>query len=137
MDYEQKAEQLIKKYGFDFDSIPKQEIRQLLAEMLSGYEEGSGEYIRLLCGYLFCMGDEKDVPLLKQAKYEICFDVGCMIDGEWIEALETGDTEARNALIEQFVLETKSYYETNDNSAAKPKSVFRDFLRKIRILKQS
>ncbi|MBQ6553889.1 MAG: hypothetical protein IJL89_01530, partial [Firmicutes bacterium] len=40
--------------------------------------------------YLFCLGDCSDIPLLKKAKYGLNMDVGCMIDGEWIESLENG-----------------------------------------------
>lgn len=46
------------------------------------FQEGSSEYIRLLFGYLFCLGDMTDIPLLEKAKYGISFDVGCMIDQE-------------------------------------------------------
>ena len=57
---------------------------------IEDFQEGSSEYIRLLCGYLYCIGDVTDVPLLEQAKYGINMDVGCMVDGEWIESLKNG-----------------------------------------------
>ncbi len=106
MDNEQRAEALISKYGFDFDSIPKAEIMQLINNELANFQNGSSEYVRVLCGYLFCLGDSSDVPLLNKVKYGISFDVGCMIDGEWIESLESGDLKRRKALVSDFI----SYY---------------------------
>ncbi|MBR5371656.1 MAG: hypothetical protein IK130_05510 [Oscillospiraceae bacterium] len=52
-----------------------------------------------------------NIPLLKQAKYSINMDVGCMIDLEWIQSLENGGakdamTRSREELIEDF----KAYY---------------------------
>ena len=84
MNNEQRAEEIIRKYGFDFNRISKNEIRELIKQEIENYQNGSSEYIRLLCGYLFCVGDITDVPLLEKAKYGINMDVGCMIDGEWI-----------------------------------------------------
>lgn len=71
--------------------------------------------IRLLCGYLYCIGDISDVPLLKRAKYDINFDVGCMIDGEWIDSLGNGgiedkNTNSREDIITGFVSYYKSYF---------------------------
>ena len=103
---EERAERLIEKYGFDFGGISKSEIIGLIEKELMGLHEGSSEYIRVLCGYLYCIGDASDVPLLKQVKYGISFDVGCVIDGEWIEALEKNDTKSREDGIRDFV----SYY---------------------------
>lgn len=107
-----RAEEIIKKYGFDFSSIPKKEIIDLIQKEIADYYSGSSEYIRLLCGYLYCLGDSSDVPLLEKAKYGIDFDVQCMIDGQWIDSLKNGgieaqDVDSREALIEGFV----SYYE--------------------------
>jgi len=87
---EQRAEELIRRLGFDFDSISKSEIRTLIEQEIEDFQEGSSEYIRLLCGYLYCIGDITDVPLLEKAKYGINMDVGCMIDGEWIDSLKNG-----------------------------------------------
>lgn len=111
MTNEQRAEQLIKKYGFDFEKIPKEEIVDLIQKEISDYQAGSSEYIRLLCGYLYCLGDISDVPLLEKAKYGINMDVGCMIDYEWIESLKNGGIEdenvnARQKIIDYFI----SYY---------------------------
>lgn len=108
MTNEQRAEQLIGKYGFDFERIPKEEIIHLIEEEIADHREGSSEYIRLLCGYLFCLGDSSDVPLLEKAKYGINMDVGCMIDGEWIESLKNGGAETeyvneREKIVESFV----------------------------------
>lgn len=111
MTNEQRAEQIIKKYGFDFEQIPKEEIIDMIQKEITDYQSGSSEYIRLLCGYLYCLGDISDVPLLKKAKYSINMDVGFMIDYEWIESLKNGgiedeNTRTRKELIDDFV----SYY---------------------------
>ena len=112
MTNEKRAELLIQRFGFDFNSIPKSEIRDLLEQEIEDFQKGSSEYIRLLCGYLFCLGDVADVPLLERAKHEINFDVGCMIDQEWIDSLKNGGVEdefvnPRKTIIQNFV----SYYE--------------------------
>lgn len=111
MTNEQRAEQVIQKYGFDFQKIPKEEIVDLIQKELAAYQQGSSEYLRLLCGYLYCLGDVSDVPLLEKAKYSINMDVGCMIDGEWIESLKNGGigeeyVRPRQEMIDAFV----SYY---------------------------
>ena len=67
MTNEQRAEQLIQKYGFTFSEIPKQEIRDLLEDEIAHFQEGSSEYIRLLCGYLYCIGDSSDAALIEKA----------------------------------------------------------------------
>lgn len=110
MDNEERAEQLVAKYGFDFNSISKSEIVELIETEIDNFQEGSSEYIRLLCGYLYCIGDISDVPLIKKVKYGINFDVECMIDGEWIESLENGDSEDRKDIINYFVSYYKSYF---------------------------
>ena len=112
MTNEERAEKLIKQYGFDFDTISKAEIRKLIEQEIENYQEGSSEYIRLLCGYLYCIGDTTDVPLLEKAKYGINMDVGCMIDEEWIDSLKNGGIEdefvsSREDIIKGFI----SYYE--------------------------
>ncbi|NBI66158.1 hypothetical protein D1646_04890 [Pseudoflavonifractor sp. 60] len=112
MTNEQRAEKLIQTYGFEFAAIPKQEIRELIQREIAGFQEGSSEYIRLLCGYLYCIGDETDIPLLEQAKYGINMDVGCMVDGEWIESLKNGgiETESVNSR-ENIVRNFIAYYQ--------------------------
>lgn len=112
MTNEERAEQLIQTYGFDFERISKHEIIGLIRQEIDHYQSGSSEYIRLLCGYLYCIGDISDIPLLKQAKYGINMDVGCMVDGEWIESLQnsgvSSDTvNSREDIIKAFV----AYYE--------------------------
>lgn len=111
MTNEQRAEKIIAKYGFDFEKIPKEEIIALIEAELDDFQEGSSEYIRLLCGYLYCIGDQSDVPLINQVKYGINMDVGCMVDLEWIESLEhdgaeMDDVRSKEELIEDF----KHYY---------------------------
>lgn len=92
MTNEQRTEQIIKKYGFDLINISKEEIIDLLQKEIADYQPGSSEYLRVLCGYLFCLGDISAVPLLEKAKYSINMDVGCMIDSEWIDSLKNGGT---------------------------------------------
>lgn len=114
MTNEQRAEQIIKKYGFDFEKIPKEEIIELIQKEIMDYQAGSSEYIRLLCGYLYCIGDSSDVPLLEKAKYSINMDVGCMIDWEWIESLKNGgkkdeNVNAREEIIDAFIFYYKDF----------------------------
>lgn len=111
MTNEQRAEMIIKKYGFDFDEINKSEIIELIEQEILNYQSGSSEYIRVLCGYLYCIGDITDVPLIEKAKYKINMDVGCMIDKEWIDSLKNGGIEddyvgSREEIIKYFI----SYY---------------------------
>lgn len=114
---EKRAEQLLRKYGFDFENIDKNEIIELINKEINDFQEGSSEYIRLLCGYLYCLGDSSDVPLIEKAKYDINFDVGCMIDGEWIDSLENNgvedekkDIRTREEIIKAFVSYCKTYF---------------------------
>ena len=60
------------------------------------------------------MGDISDVPLLEKAKYSINMDVGCMIDGEWIDSLKNGGISSqyirsRQEIIDDFVLYYKDF----------------------------
>ena len=112
MTNEQRAEARIQKYRFDFASIPRDEIRELIELEIEDFQEGSSEYIRLLCGYLYCVGDMADVPLLERAKYGINMDVGCMVDREWIESLKNGGVEtefvnSREDIVRNFI----AYYQ--------------------------
>lgn len=65
---EQRAEAIIKKYEFNFSEIPKEEIRKLIEREISNFQEGNSENIRVLCGYLYCIGDFSDVSLMEKAK---------------------------------------------------------------------
>ena len=113
---EKRAELLLRKYGFNFDTLPHEEIRSLLKNEIENYVEGSGEYLRVLCGYLFCMGNPADAELLRKAKYGISFDVGCMIDLEWIENMEgVENAPERGELISQFTGYYKSYFKLNSH----------------------
>lgn len=101
---EERANNIVKKYGFDFTRISKSEIRGLIEKEIENYQDGSSEYIRVLCGYLFCIGSYEDALLIERAKYEINFDVGCMIDGAWIEALKGNMSEEdRQFHIQAFI----------------------------------
>ena len=109
---EERAEVLLKKYGFNFEALPQEEIRTLLKNEIENYIEGSNEYLRVLCGYLFCIGNITDGDLIKNAKYNISFDVGCMIDSEWIENMDADNENIskRNELISEFAEYYKSYF---------------------------
>ena len=105
---EERANNIVKKYGFDFTRISKSEIRGLIEKEIENYQDGSSEYIRVLCGYLFCIGDYEDAELIERAKYSINFDVGCMIDADWIEALKGNMSEEdKQVQIQAFI----EYYE--------------------------
>lgn len=117
---DERAENFIKRFGFDFDKIDKNQIISLINEEFERAVEerkrcfyDSSECLRVLCGYLFCLGDISDVPLLEKVKYGIDMDVGTMIDGEWIDSLENGGiedkyTQTRKEIIKGFV----DYYES-------------------------
>ncbi|BBM52467.1 hypothetical protein JMUB3935_1446 [Leptotrichia trevisanii] len=117
---DERAENFIKRFGFDFDKIDKNQIISLINEEFERAVEerkrcfyDSSECLRVLCGYLFCLGDISDVPLLEKVKYGIDMDVGTMIDSEWIDSLENGGiedkyTRTRKEIIENFV----DYYES-------------------------
>ena len=111
--------------GFDFDKIDKNNIIYLLNEEFKRAikEEkedsdffDSSECLRVLCGYLFCLGDISDVPLLEKVKYKIDMDMGVAIDGIWIISLENNgmemkeyDIPSKKELIKYFVDEYKGW----------------------------
>ena len=69
--------------------------------------------MRVLCGYLYCLGDISDVPLLEKVKYSFDMDVDIAIDFAWIESLKNGGiktkyTQTRKEIIKGFV----DYYES-------------------------
>lgn len=108
----ERAEQIISKYGFDFENIPKAEITSLIENEIENFQQGSSEYIRVLCGYLYCLGNEDDIPLLEKAKYGINMDVGCMIDIEWIDSLSGANdeyTRSRDEIIDSFIRYYKNF----------------------------
>ncbi|WP_027625634.1 hypothetical protein [Clostridium lundense] len=113
MNNEERAEALIKRYDFDFSHKYHAEIRQLLEKEIINYQNGSSEYLRFLCGYLFCIGDVNDVEIIKKAKYSINMDVGCMVDGEWIESLENGGVEYQYVRNRQLLIDDFVDYYTN------------------------
>lgn len=119
MTNEKRAEKLIQELGFNFDNISKSNIIELLESEINNFQDGSSEYIRLLCGYLYCLGDISDIPLIKKAKYGINMDVGCMIDSEWLTSLENGGiedsfTRSRVDLIRDFI-DYYSNYSADDD----------------------
>ena len=106
-----RAEELIKKYGFNFESIPREEIRQLLQKEIENFTQGTSTYVRTLCGYLFCIGNIEDVDLITSAKYDINFEIGRDIDEQWIDSLNgllDQYTEDREELVNSFINECKS-----------------------------
>ena len=117
---DERAENFLKRFGFDFDKIDKNEIISLINEEFERAVEerkrcfyDSSECLRVLCEYLYCLGDISDVPLLEKVKYGIDMDVGTMIDSEWIDSLENGGiedkyTQTRKEIIKGFV----DYYES-------------------------
>jgi len=105
---EKRAEIIWQKYGFDFQAKYRGEIRILLNEEFDDYQEGSGEYLRILCGFLFCVGNPDDIELIKKVKYGINMDVGFMIDYAWIEFFE--DESMRPQLIREYIEYYKAYF---------------------------
>lgn len=117
MNNEERTEVLIKRYDFDFSLKYHAEIRQLLEKEIISYQEGSSEYLRFLCGYLFCIGYVNDVEIIKKAKYSINMDVGCMIDYDWIESLENGGIESENVYSRQLLIDNfVRYYDSFEAS---------------------
>ncbi|MBR2446983.1 MAG: hypothetical protein IKB28_10015 [Clostridia bacterium] len=105
---------MVKKYGFDLENIPKQEIVHLLEQELQSPWPGSSEYLRVLCGYLYCLGDASDVQLLEKAKYSVNMDAGSMIDAEWIDSLKNGgqadnNIRAREEIVRDFIQYYKEF----------------------------
>ena len=120
MTNDKRAELLVQKLGFDFNAISKKEVQELIEQEIKDFQQGSSEYIRLLCGYLFCLGDITDVPPLERVKHEINFDVGCMIDQEWIDSLKNGGIEnefvnSRKVIVDGFVSYYKDFQADNEN----------------------
>ena len=123
---EERAEFFIRKLGFDFDKIDKNEIIFLLNKEFERAitERGSkfynsSECLRVLCGYLYCLGDISDVPLLEKVKYGIDMDVGVAIDSDWIDSLknegiamklEEYDIRSKKEIIKNFLDFYKNYY---------------------------
>ena len=122
--YDERAENFIKRFGFYFDKIDKNQIISLINEEFERAVEerkrcfyDSSECLRVLCGYLYCLGDISDVPLLEKVKYGIDMDVGTMIDGEWIISLKNNgiemeeyDIQSKQEIIEGFVDYYKFFY---------------------------
>lgn len=112
---EKRAEKVLKQFGFNFNPDYRNEIRKLLIEEINNYQDGSSEYLRVLCGYLFCIGDPDDIELIKKAKYEINFDVSCMIDSEWIDSMEgkwdlVNENSTREELVQYYVDYYRNYF---------------------------
>lgn len=112
-----RAEELIRKYGFNFENVPREDLRLLLQKEIKNFTPGTSSYVRTLCGYLFCIGNIEDADLITSAKYDINFEIGRDIDDQWIDSLngfQDEYAENREELINLFVDECKSYYKIND-----------------------
>ena len=77
-----RAEEVVRKFGLKPAAEARKEIKELLEYEVINYKEGSSEYLRVLCGMLFCIGCVEDSALIWKAKM-LNFDVGCMIDIEF------------------------------------------------------
>ena len=121
---DERAENFIKRFGFDFDKIDKNEIISLINEEFERavverkrcYYDSS-ECLRVLCGYLYCLGDISDVPLLEKVKYKIDMDMGVAIDGEWIISLKNNgieikeyDIQSKKEIVKNFVDQYKDWF---------------------------
>ena len=109
-----RAEKILKQYGFDFCNVSRPEIIGLLNEEISNYQEGSSEYLRILCGYIFCIGNIADIELINNAKYSINFDVRCMIDGDWIDSVNWRDSTDRSRLVDEFISYYRHYFDLDN-----------------------
>ena len=101
--FPERAQELLDTYGFEFSQIPKEEIIDLLNKEIENPHEESAEYVRILCGYLYCIGGEDVIQLLEKAKYGINMDVGCMIDSDWIDNLKNEGDRTREELVLEFI----------------------------------
>ena len=109
-DNEMRAKNVLERFGFNFKEEYRKEIRLLLEEEFDNYQPGSSEYLRALCGYLFCIGNPDDLELIEKIKWGINMDVGVMIGSEWINSMKgmsCDDDRTREELIEEYI----SYYE--------------------------
>lgn len=120
MDYEfdsneLRAKFLVEKYQFQFKAEHRAEIKMHLKNEIDDYQSGSSEYLRFLCGYLFCIGHKEDLAIITMAKKSINMDVGTMIDSEWLTSLENDGAEdksprSRAEIIEEFVIYYTHYF---------------------------
>ena len=104
----ERAEYFVKKLGFDFDKIDKNNIIYLLNEEFKRAIKEEKED-----------SDISDVPLLEKVKYGIDMDVGVAIDSEWIDSLknegiamklEEYDIRSKKEIIKNFLDFYKNYY---------------------------
>ncbi|MCL1792145.1 MAG: hypothetical protein FWG40_12545 [Peptococcaceae bacterium] len=116
---EGQAKDLLLKYSFDFQNEKhREEIITLLEKEIDWCKKPdsqweSSEYLRVLCGYVFCFERGEDAALIKRAKTEINFDVGCIIDEDWITSLSKNDAttiRTRKSLIQGFTDYYKNYF---------------------------
>ena len=111
---EKRVAELLGKYGMDFINVPKDEITALINDELNAPKAGDAEYLRLLCAYLFCVGDKEDAKLINKVKYSKNADVMTVIESEWITSLENGGeadeyTRSRDELIADILLYYMDY----------------------------
>lgn len=120
MDYqfdnnELRAKHLVEKYQFQFKEEHRAEVKMHLKNEIDDYQSGSSEYLRFLCGYLFCIGHKEDLALITTAKKSINMDVGTMIDAEWLSSLENDGAEdeytrSRAVIIDEFIRYYTHYF---------------------------
>ena len=106
---EKRAKALFERYGFDFKSEFRDDIKRLLNDEIENFQTGSSEYLRVLCGFLFCIGDIDDLEIIKNVKYKINFDVGSMIDSDWIEYID-GTNSDHSSIRKELVKQYSDYY---------------------------
>lgn len=71
MTNEKRAQEIINKYRFDFNKIPKAEIRSLIENEISDYQSGSSEYIRVYVDIYFALVIKVIFPCLKKPNMKL------------------------------------------------------------------
>jgi hypothetical protein len=114
---QQQTEAAEKKLNAEKDGTKpsdKKKNRRMEEDYFGGetQEKRSTEYLRMLCGYLFCIGTRSDAALIERAKYDISFDTGIMIDGIWIDILsdQGGETDKED-IIDEFMDYYDDYFD--------------------------
>ena len=84
---ENKARLFFEEFGFNFKVEDRYIVRNLLEhEINNSSKNDEGEFLKVLCGYLFCIGNPEDVDLIKKVKNDLGRDVGLMINRGWTDA---------------------------------------------------
>jgi hypothetical protein len=72
-------EKVLELFGLDPDTKHRQQIRELLQQVIENQEAVDHEYLKTLCIMLFCIGNVEDTVLIWQAKRKNQ-DTGSYID---------------------------------------------------------